>query len=98
MFYTVASKESETTEEIAAKQLLASRPILVELFEYQNDVTMESRVECRIEKLEPFPRPMQLMIIDYFEVGHGRCIGKEQAVILLLLTRLVNSSRRHAID
>lgn len=55
-----------------AKQLLATRPVLVEVYEYRNDVTLETRVERRIEKCEQFPKNMQLMIIDYFEVGLGR--------------------------
>lgn len=62
----------EVTEEISAQQLLASRPILVELYEYKNDVTIETRIERRIEKFETFPKRMQMMIIDYFEVGHSK--------------------------
>lgn len=31
---------------------------------------METRIEKRLEKTEVFPKRMQMMIIDYFEVGH----------------------------
>ncbi len=83
MYYTVVTRTTdttddgepndiETTEEITAKQLLATRPILVEIYEYQNDVTMETRVERRIEKFEQFPKTAQMMIVDYFEVGHSK--------------------------
>lgn len=60
------------TEDIAAKQLLATQPVLVELYEYKNDVTIETRVERRVEKIEPFPQRMQNMIIDYLELGHSK--------------------------
>jgi hypothetical protein len=83
VFYTVVTKTTEltedgetnnveTTEEITAKQLLATRPILVEVYEYKNDVTIETRVERRIEKCEQFPKTQQNMIVDYFEVKHSK--------------------------
>lgn len=76
MFYTVHEGQGdlETREELTAQQILASRPVLVELYEYKNDVTIETRIERRIEKYETFPKRMQLMVIDYFEVGHGKRI------------------------
>lgn len=70
MLYTVI--EGQVKEELTAQQLLATRPVLVELYEYKNDVTIETRIECRAEKLETFPKRMQLMIVDYFEVGHRK--------------------------
>ncbi|KAG2230745.1 hypothetical protein INT48_006333 [Thamnidium elegans] len=72
VFYTVVIKQGdqEVVEQISAKQLLGTRPTLVELYEYKNDVTIETRIERRIEKVATFPKRMQMMIIDYFEVGH----------------------------
>ncbi|GAA5807825.1 hypothetical protein MFLAVUS_001204 [Mucor flavus] len=72
VFYTVAVKQGdqEVVEQIPAKQLLGTRPTLVELYEYKNDVTIETRIERRIEKMTTFPKRMQMMIVDYFEVGH----------------------------
>jgi hypothetical protein len=58
-------------EDIPAAKLLATQPVLVELYEYKNDVTIETRVERRIDKIEAFPQRMQNMIIDYFESNHG---------------------------
>ncbi|KAG1444110.1 hypothetical protein G6F46_012602 [Rhizopus delemar] len=64
-------EQNELTETIPARQLLATNPILLEIYNYQNDVTLETRVEKRINKVEYMPRRMQMMIIDYFEVNHS---------------------------
>lgn len=68
--YINYNSKNELTETIPARQLLATNPILLEIYNYQNDVTLETRVEKRINKVEYMPRRMQMMIIDYFEVNH----------------------------
>ncbi|CAO3620379.1 unnamed protein product [Mucor hiemalis] len=85
VFYTVLSKGSEVVEDMPAKQLLATRPVLVEVYEYRNDVTLETRVERRIQKCEQFPKNMQLMIIDYFEVGLVINVGMQLIENILAL-------------
>lgn len=73
VFYTIEDRNSPIEkEEIPAKQILASRPLLVEIYQYKNDITIETRLDNRIQKFEKCPRRSQQMIIDYFEVG--RCM------------------------
>ncbi|KAL7334182.1 hypothetical protein PS15p_202988 [Mucor circinelloides] len=70
VFYTIEDRNSPIDkEEIPAKQILASRPLLVEIYQYKNDITIETRLDNRIQKFEKCPRRSQQMIIDYFEVG-----------------------------
>lgn len=85
VIYLNYNSRNELTEEISAKQLLAANPILLELFNYQHDVTLEIRVEKRIDKVEYIPRRMQMMIVDYFEVNHSKDVlkRKERTVILM---------------
>jgi hypothetical protein len=70
VIYTVEEGSQGIIEQIPAKQVLATRPILVELYGYKNDVTIETCVAKRLERTDVFPKRMQMMIIDYFEVGH----------------------------
>lgn len=71
VFYTINDPNSPNEkEEVPAKQILASRPLLVEIYQYKNDVTIETRIDNKLTKFDPCPRRSQQMIIDYFEVGH----------------------------
>ncbi|KAK4516368.1 uncharacterized protein ATC70_011339 [Mucor velutinosus] len=71
VLYTIEDPNSPIEkEEIPAKQILASQPLLVEIYQYKNDVTIETRLDNRIQKYDQLSRKSQHMIIDYFEVGH----------------------------
>ena len=61
---------SQIIEQVPAKQLLATRPLLLEIYKYKNDVTIGARIESRVTSEEPFPKRMQMTIIDYFEVDN----------------------------
>lgn len=74
IYYTVAERDSPV-EEIKAKHLMATRPLLIELFDYQNNVDMEKRIITTIDTNEAFPLRMINVIIDYLEAEHCKCLA-----------------------
>ncbi|CAO3702798.1 unnamed protein product [Rhizopus stolonifer] len=48
--YINYDSKNEITEKIPAKSLLATSPILLEIYNYQNDVTLETRIEKELTK------------------------------------------------
>ncbi|RCH92449.1 hypothetical protein CU098_009551, partial [Rhizopus stolonifer] len=85
--YINYDSKNEITEKIPAKSLLATCPILLEIYNYQNDVTLETKLEKRIDKVEYIPRRMQLMVIDYLEVNHS-------AVGMQLIENMFSTGKR----